>query len=605
MNVKRTVPALYLSLVGILGPAQGFAFDRKEVLLHPFGGPKSADLKGKGVDASLVGTTEALVRGLGLNPRVQMKNNGSKGFNLYGNQKIESEEFLYEIDGYPVCDLQLKAHRTLDGKTAFLGEIPKIRGEERFNVASWAEFDTVRRIVGESIVMSGKGTEFSVEDSSQCLLLQDERLHPVWRVDVSIHGLLYQILADGNEVYRYDPKHFDATGSAKIFPSNPTDGALETFELREMKDGNLAGYLVNEYFETCVPASNGSAVCPSIGGSPAYALARKTNLDFSFDPSSQSNEFIQASIFTNVNRALEWLEQRGYENFGGTAIRLLAHASISGDVNNALYNPGSPPSILVGDGDGDSLQNLGIDADVVSHELGHHVVYSTVTTIAGQSLVIHEGLADFFTFARTGDACLGESICPNTQRGGLVCAVPRTCLRTAENTLNYTSSNLPSAPHLQGQLVSGMLWDLYKTDQIPLDDVAVMTLKAVDLLVANSGYQHLIVALMLADHANFDGKYCSTILNRAVARGFSGLLTDVTCEEVDETGTAFTGGPGGSVADFITPGGSTAEVIPAPSKKSSKGCGVLSAGRGSGQFGAFLLLWIIPIIAAWIRRFRS
>lgn len=609
MNMKRTVPALHLIVLGLFGPMQGKAFGLDQGHVAPIGGTRAPDLSGQGIgtdaDASLAGKTERFVRGLGLNPRVQMKNSASRSFNLYDNQKIESEEFTFEVDGYPICDFQVKSHRTLDGKAALLGKLPKFDEQASFDASSWADFESVRHIIGESIVMSGKGTEYSVEESSQCLLLQDEKLRPVWRVDVMIGGLRYQIVADGDEVYRYDPKHFDATGSAKIYASNPKDGSFTEFPLRSMRDDSLAGYLVNDYFETCVPAANGSAVCPSIGGSPAYSIARRTGLDFNFDPVSQANEFTQASIFTNVNRALEWLETQGYGNFGSTPIRLLAHAEISGDVNNALYQPGSPPSILVGDGDGNVLQNLGFDADVVSHELGHHVVYHTVTTIAGESLVIHEALADFFTFARTGNACLGESICPNTSLGARVCAVPNTCLRTAENTLTYNSPNLSTQAHLRGQFISGMLWDLYKTDGIPLADVTSLVLKSIDLLVANSGYEHLLFAMMLTDHANFDGKYCTTIRDRAIARGLESFLGAKTCEEVAETGATYSSGSGANVQDFLYPDGQ-ATVVEAPAKKSkSKGCGVLSAGSASGQSTGFLLLWIIPIIAAWIRRFRS
>src|SRR5690606_2594621 len=149
----------------------------------------------------------------------------------------------------------------------------------------------------------------------------------------------------------------------------------------------------------------------------------------------------------------------------------------------------------VGDGDGEKLQNLPKDSDVVSHELGHHVIFQSLTSTKGESLVMHEGLADYFAFARTDDPCLGESICPAGSPVG--CELESQCLRTADNTY-VLNVDTKSEEHFKSQFISGMLWDL-RDNAVPAQDLDEMVIQATGMLLSNSGYHDLILTLMLAD----------------------------------------------------------------------------------------------------------
>ena len=147
------------------------------------------------------------------------------------------------------------------------------------------------------------------------------------------------------------------------------------------------------------------------------------------------------------------------------------------------------------------LDNLPKDTDVISHEYGHHVIYKSLKSTRGESLILHEGLADFFVFARTGDGCLGESICPS---GSQICEVDQ-CLRTADNSLVYGEGLYPHKPaHQKGQLISGYLWDLAQSNDVPLEDLERMVLRAIDLLVSDSGIEHFMLALYNADQELHD-----------------------------------------------------------------------------------------------------
>ena len=525
----------------------------------------------------------------GLSSRYELRQKARSELSLRSDSTIETVGYGFALDKIPVCDLEVKIHRLQDGQTAILGDLPP-SPQGSFDAAQWASLDRVHKIVSETLQMSALGSKFEVLSQDKCLFTEDG-LKPVWRLVVSAEGLNYEVLADGNEVFRFDPRHFHGTGSAAVYPDNKKSAATVDIPLREMDD---TGFLSNKYFQTCLPASGGRVFCkPSETESALYPFAKNSELVFNYDPDVDASKFTQASIFAHTNQALEWLEDHGYKNFGTKQLKLLPHSVFSNnEKNNALYQPGSSttaPMILVGDGDGVGLQNLGTDADVVSHELGHHVVFASVTTISGESLVLHEALADFFTFARTGNACLGESICPTD---GVFCAVRNQCLRSAENDYVFGGSNLPNQPHLKGQFISGMLWDMKTKDQIPIADLTTLVLKGIDLLVANSGYKHLIISMLLVDHADFKNKYCSDILARAKTRGLTSLLSDVTCESISS----------GTYTTLRPPEETASETAATVTKKSSKkSCGTLNGGS-SGQSQGLLLILGLPIALSLIRR---
>ena len=108
---------------------------------------------------------------------------------------------------------------------------------------------------------------------------------------------------------------------------------------------------------------------------------------------------------------------------------ILSGLSLTNGYDNASRlnsaSDGTLPSIKIDDGDGLVLQNLITDGDVVSHELGHHIIFKTLTSTIGESLVLQEGLADAFAFFRTSNACLGESICP---KNSSACIMLRTSI---------------------------------------------------------------------------------------------------------------------------------------------------------------------------------
>lgn len=533
----------------------------------------------------------------GLDRRFHLKQKDFQGLSLTGDRHFETVSYSFELDGVPVCDLEAKVHRSLDGLTTVMGDIPKFMNKV-IRAKDWATLEQVQKIAGETVLMASLGTDFSLVTSEKCLWSEGEGLIPAWKMIVVAQGLQYELIANGSEVFRFDPRHFHETGSATVYASNINEGSPEAITLPDLE---TTGYLANKNFKVCIPTASGGIVCSPSEGSPVKPFAQATDYQFNYDLVNNSNYFTQASIFAHSIVALDWLKAHGYTAFGDKQIHLLAHAKVQGDINNALYQPGATsadsPTIFVGDGDGDILQNLGTDSDVVSHELGHHVIFRTVTKITGESLVIHEAMADYFTFARTGNACLGESICPDTVYGRQVCVIPKECLRSGENTLTFDDPTLPTEAHQRSQFISGLLWDLNKLDGIPLDHVSDLVLKGIDLLVWNSGYKHLIVSLMLVDHSVYSNQYCSKILARAKARGLTSVLSDVSCGSIQ---AATSPKSAAEALGEVTPlPGTTTTVV----KRKKKSCGVITADEaGSGSSTGMLLLLGLPLAMIWVRR---
>src|SRR5690606_34583582 len=106
---------------------------------------------------------------------------------------------------------------------------------------------------------------------------------------------------------------------------------------------------------------------------------------------------------------------------------------------------------------------LSTNSDVVAHEFGHHVEFESLQETRGESLVMNEGLTDYFAMARSGDSCLGESICP--YNSSINCEVnqkapKQSCLRSATAVKYVLNENTKTDAHFKSQFISGMLWDL-------------------------------------------------------------------------------------------------------------------------------------------------
>lgn len=549
---------------------------QKEISESPLK-PKSFIQQGFGlqkIGGTLPQHVLSVIRANGLDARIQVKSMPNNlGLVSHPNNV---NEFYFAVNGFKLCDFQVKAHQVKNYDPYIVGQIPQLKDVADLQATDWPAIEDAQAMIQNRAYQEGIASELTLESKEACIKVVNQEMRPVWKTSQRSGTLLYQAIADGDQVYNFQPQFFDIDGKASIYSNNSTDGKVKEFTLRDL-DGT--GKLSSKYFYTVMD------------GHSQEALASAADNNFTFTPGTSA--FDETSVFTNVSRHLEWLQTLGYNSFGTRKLALVIHAVVQGDINNALYQPTSNgPVIFVGDGDGQILQNLATDSEVVSHELGHHVIYKTITSIEGDSLVLHEGLADYFTFARTGNTCLGESICP---KGSRVCAIQDQCLRTADNDYRWGDANLPEEAHLRSQLISGFLWDLKSKDNIASSDVDQLVLKSIDFYTAKTSYATFFLALLHSDLETFNGKYCSTIFDRAKTRGFSTFLKGVSCDA-----------PLPAIDSTNSDAGTTIANTPSTKTKSSKGgnvfCGAISGDRHGSQVFLILLLAFPLALVGILRR---
>lgn len=342
-----------------------------------------------------------------------------------------------------------------------------------------------------------------------------DNLVPAWRFELTAGGLPYEAVSDDREILRFAPRFFDATqASANVFETNKVTGTKKDVYF-EISDGQ--SNLENTHFKTSMKYSGQSR--GSISGSK-------------FDFADTTPQFREANLFAHANEHLDFLIAQGYRWTSASPITLRVGECVDTSCNctpgqacsaksNGYYlvvdDETNTPSIHIGEGDGVLLKDLHFDTSVVSHEFGHHVVFSAITSYStgSEALQLHEGLADFFVMMRLGTPCMGSGICTNSSRS--MCYTSQ-CLRTAENELTLNSAAfLAGGDHQKGQLISAFLWDL-KMSGISYSDMTKMVLGAIDLLPPAATFGDFVSAVRTTDQTLFAGTHLETIEQKILAR---------------------------------------------------------------------------------------
>ncbi len=503
-----------------------------------------------------------------------------------------AREISFHIGGVAVCGTGMRAHALRDGRLLILGTIPAldpaVRSAPRTPDA-WPDQELAVQRAADAL--DGEAT---LKKARPCLEIVNGEPLPVWDLQVTHAGLPYNAIADAYEARRVENAYFDAVaGTAKVYPSNANDLVKADVALPDLLgDGTLTSPLLR-------------SVIPAI-------FTRIVEPTHVFDFADEDPRFVELSSYAHAQVHLDFVTKYGFEWYGPAPILIKNHVAPGGTRNNALFIPGDAsanalPEIQIDDGDGKDLQSLGLDGDVVSHELGHHVIYRTLRTTSGQSLALHEGLADFLAFARTGDPCLGETICP---AGSGACIVPGQCLRTAATNVKYGDANWEgwkrvrggrlSLGHLHGQLVSGLLWDLRVNGDIAADELTQLTIKAVSFFKFDSGFRDWLLALFMADAELFQGRYFAVIKARADGRNLTEFMTGIapglTLPPLEGRGAE-------TSAANVGPNG--LPTATEPEKKETKGdenpfkCGVaFGGGGGTATAIALILSLLLPLLVA-------
>ncbi|MEZ4740950.1 MAG: hypothetical protein R3B45_00630 [Bdellovibrionota bacterium] len=434
-----------------------------------------------------------------------------------------SKEFRFYISGFPLCDYTLKAHITPGEDPIIMGTVPDFDpGYVNFSLSDFPTKESDIVNIASSLHLSVNS--ISLSKVSSCLKADGGILVPSHKVDFLVNALPHSAIVSSTKVYSMQREFFGVTGSVTALEKNPDDGATNTYSVEFTGDTHLT--------TTQLTTTTGS-------------VARAANSAHQFSYSPTDPEYAEVNAFMHAELTYQWFKSFGYEWTDGTRLTLRLREGIKDaqgklTQNNALYLPAgldgnSSPMIAVADGDGAVLKGLPLDLDVVGHEFGHHILFATLKSTKqlesqdgsvetpDHSAALHEGLADYFTFAQTGDACLAESICPDGTQACVVMTATKRCLRSGELDFNYNSPEywaLGAAFHLKGQVVSGTMWDIQNSANVDPQDFKKIAFASVDYLLSASSYSDWLIALMSADRDLFDGKYGCEIASVASSRGF-------------------------------------------------------------------------------------
>ncbi|MBI2602192.1 MAG: hypothetical protein HYW48_03975 [Deltaproteobacteria bacterium] len=429
---------------------------------------------------------------------------------------VRHGSFDFAIDHVPLCQFYARVH-SLPDRTLVRGHLPQRLDLSDVPFLEWDENDADEALILYALGLKGLASDIKRE---RCIAWDGERLSPGWNLSFRVDELPFSGLVSQGKVLNAESHflHATTTASSTIYKKQSEDSTELVLTTMNISDVSGGGSLCSARFKTQVPSNF----------SPAFSR----NHVFSYSPTDP--RFNETSIFTNASNHADWFMTLGIlSEWPGPRITLsLVDSRSNNYVNNkAVYLPqkssSTYPTIELGNGDGVDLQNLHIDPDVVSHELGHHIVYRTLKSTSGESLVLHEGITDFFVFVRTNNTCLGELICPASSN---LCA-STACLRSANNTLKFGSPDLPTEAHKQSQVISGMLWDIGKT--IGESAMAKIMLKAIDFFDRSAGYANFITSLMNADKALNKGVNTCTIESAAEDRGLEDVLesNSISCQD--------------------------------------------------------------------------
>jgi hypothetical protein len=553
----------------------------RSVWLHPF----NDQMAGFGLyNRGSIGFDRAVISSLRerlANPLVEIRGETVSGLSLVPGSS--THEFQYYVAGIPLCGFQVRAH-ALSSKRAglVLGAVPDIDPDAASSAvhAEWPDVNVAFEHAATAANEDADADAAVLKQATRCFYVTNGSLLPVWQLRLVAGELPYTALADGYELVDIQRAYFDVDGTAKVFDQNIVSGTQKNYKLTGLA-GN--GTLKSDYLQVIVPDDYEAAV----------------EDDHVYNYSKTDAKFPQVQAYANVQRHFDYFKDLGFEWYGTAPLQVKLHVVPNGRKNNALFMPGGSdgtlPSISIHDGDGEELQYLATDGDVVSHEFGHHVVYKTLRSTEGQSLVLHEGLADFFAFSRTGDACLGESICP---AGSNICIVENQCLRTAEIELAYEDDLWmrfagPSyrLGHQHGQMISGMLWDIRKAGTIPADVLSKLVFQAVQYFKADSGFRDFMLALMIADSELHGGQYNAAIRAAGDARGLSEFYEDVAPgSEIPD--------PEGGGALLPDEGDGEGTTKKKSEDKDIFDCGVVGGAGGQGPALLLILAMLFPFITA-------
>ena len=160
--------------------------------------------------------------------------------------------------------------------------------------------------------------------------------------------------------------------------------------------------------------------------------------------------------------------------------------------------------------------------DIIYHELVHAVMYGKDIQPGGlhrEASALHEGLADYFAAATTGDPSLGEWVYLLFPNGATRVDMPVDPWNHAHYDQLSFASAPPSSPWANGMILSSALWDLRASLGTACDS---LVLESLDYLPTVPTWAHFANAMLQADDELHAGRFGAAIVSALSRRGIRG-----------------------------------------------------------------------------------
>jgi hypothetical protein len=440
-----------------------------------------------------------------------------KKSSYHNSENTEFVSLKFSYDRIPLCYSNLSMYK-INNKITFAGSVPKFSSDKLSDL----DFPSIRE--AKSIISKGV-MPYKVKKYSKCLLLSEGKFVRALDLSVRLNNKPYRVIVSKKNILAVEKKFFDLAGvddmlgdiKTSAYAKDPLDNYKEILETYEIPNQSIGGSLCGPKLLVEHPGN--------------FDLAFSNSLSFLYSPSYDNGFFEQASVFTNAYLIIDWLESLEIEKWPLPQISISLYESYKsgekdyGNNSMAEYDP-SNNHINIGRGDGDRLKLLRRDPEPVQHEVNHGVIYLNINIISPDSdaVMLHEGLADALVFLFGQNPNLGEWICTGPSS---LCMSDK-YMRTADNTLKYDGAYFSMTNvHKKSQIVSGTIWDIAQA--LDFEKASKITYKAIRLLPSAATYKNLLSALVDADKALYKGENCSKLLDVFNNRGFSNLLTGVSC----------------------------------------------------------------------------
>ncbi|MEK7789006.1 MAG: hypothetical protein AAB283_03745, partial [Planctomycetota bacterium] len=379
----------------------------------------------------------------------------------------ERVTFRQHHNQIPVMGAEIDVH--VSGKNSiFLVDnhcIPNIRIDTQPSVEKDDAVSTAVRALGVDAARIEKAS------SELVILPSGADQHLAWRVIVSKKGLidrtwLVYIDAKKKGWVLYKKKlQSSATGTGSVFKENPiTTQTLSTVTLNNLTDNSssLEGDYGKPYNANCLETAENTSDLSGL------STASSTDRNYSYT-GINDNRLEEVMVYYHLNRMHDTLKSTfgfiSLDNQMPMFVNAQDPDSPSRGYDNAFYtrddNFSSTGYLLFGCGD--ELNNLGLDADVITHEYGHAVLdhiqpelYEVIEH--NYSGAIHESVGDTMASYFDGNGIIGEWGLTGKFGSG-------DYSRNMDNNRKYPDdvyepSYGVSEVHYTGEILNGVYWDI-------------------------------------------------------------------------------------------------------------------------------------------------